>query len=85
MFTKFLLTVAVIALIWFGFKFAQRVMDDRRRREEQAARGGAEPGPKPRFQPNPDGASVQDLVKCPTCSTYRSSRLGSCGRSECPY
>lgn len=85
MFTKFLLTVAVIAIIWFGFKFAQRVLDDKRRRAEQAARGGPVPGPKPRFQPNPDGDSVQDLVKCPSCNTYRSARLGPCGRPECPY
>lgn len=84
MFAKLLLTVAVIAFIWFGFKFAQRVMDDRRRREDQAARGGPA-GAKPRFQPNPDGDSVQDLVKCPACSTYRSSRLGPCGRKDCPY
>lgn len=81
MFTKLLLTVAVVALIWFGFKFAQRVMDNQRRREDEAGR----PGPKPRFQPNPDGDSVQDLIKCPTCSTYRSARAGSCGREDCPY
>lgn len=84
MFGKFLLTVAVIALIWFGFQFAQRVLAERRRREEQAARPPAA-GPRPRFEPVSDGESVQDLVKCPRCATYRSPKLGSCGRAECPY
>lgn len=84
MFGKLLLTVAVVALIWFGFKFAQRLLDDKRRREERAARAPIS-GTKPRFEPNPDGDSVQDLVKCPACQTYRSARLGSCGRSDCPY
>jgi hypothetical protein len=81
MFGKFLLTVAVVALIWFGFKFAQRVMAQSRRpqlRRDQA-------GPKPVFRPDPDGESVQDLIKCPACSTWRSAKQGACGRADCPY
>lgn len=80
MFAKFLLTVAVVALIWFGFKYLQRVQELRSRAATRKP-----DGEKPRFQPVDNGESVQDLVKCPRCSTYRSSKLGSCGQQGCPY
>lgn len=80
MFIKFLLTVAVIAIVWFGFKYLQRVNDLRAR----AASRPPAPG-RPRFEPVADGESVQDLVKCPRCSTYRSAKLGHCGQEGCPY
>lgn len=81
MFTKILLTVAVVALIWFGFAFFRRVSADNRLRDVRQG-GGKEP---PVFRPDPDGAGVQDLIKCPACSTWRSAKLGSCGRGGCPY
>lgn len=79
MFAKFLLTVAVVAIIWFGFKYLQRVTEMRQR----AARPPADD--RPRFQPIADGESVQDLIRCPRCSTYRSAKLGHCGQEGCPY
>lgn len=81
MFAKFLLTVAVVAAIWFGFKYLQRVAELRRR---GPARPPAPEG-QPRFTPVDNGESVQDLVKCPRCSTYRSAKLGGCGQEGCPY
>jgi hypothetical protein len=81
MFGKILLTVAVVALIWFGFKFAQRLLELKARRDlDQPAAG-----PRPVFRPDPDGESVQDLVKCPACSTWRSAKQGHCGLEKCPY
>lgn len=82
MFAKFLLTVAVIAFIWFGFKYLQRVQE---LRERAARRPTPSPAPdRPRFEPVDNGESVQDLVKCPRCSTYRSPKLGPCGQDGCP-
>ena len=78
MFTKFLLTVAVVALIWFGFRFVQRL--NQRNRRPVSRQGDA----RPRFTPEADGESVRDLVKCPICNTWRPSGAGSCGRAECP-
>lgn len=81
MFMKFLLTVAVVALIWFGFRFAQRLALQKqqpRNDVDQATKA------KPRFTPDADGDSVRDLVKCPICNTWRSPIAGSCGRAECP-
>lgn len=79
MFAKFLLTVAVVALIWFGFKYLQRVAELRDRSARRPLDG------PPKFEPVDDGESVQDLIKCPRCNTWRSSKLKSCGRPECPY
>lgn len=78
MFTKFLLTVAVVALIWFGFRYAQR-LGERRDRPPRTPSGGKE-----RFTPDMDGDSVRDLVKCPICNTWRPAGSASCGRAECP-
>lgn len=80
MFAKFLLTVAVVAIIWFGFKYLQRVTE---LRQKQPARPSS--AERPRFEPVDNGESVQDLVKCPRCSTYRSPKLGHCGQHGCPY
>ncbi|MBR9970291.1 hypothetical protein [Magnetospirillum sulfuroxidans] len=79
MFAKFLLTVAMIALIWFGFRFAQRLTQQKQRPVTR------ERGDKPRFTPDEDGESVRDLIKCPRCDTWRGQSLGSCGRGDCPY
>lgn len=81
MFAKFLLTVTVIAVIWFGFKYLQRVTELRQR----AATRPPPPSDRPRFEPVENGESVQDLVKCPRCSTYRSPKQGHCGQQGCPY
>ncbi|OJX79331.1 hypothetical protein [Magnetospirillum sp. 64-120] len=78
MFTKFLLTVAVVAVIWFGFRAIQR----RAERRDQAVRPPT--GAGKRFTPEMDGDSVRDLVKCPICNTWRPAGAASCGRSECP-
>lgn len=83
MFAKFLLTVTVIAIVWFGFKYLQRVAELRQRQDSPPRR--APLGDGPRFEPVADGESVQDLVKCPICATFRSPKLGPCGRAQCPY
>ncbi len=82
MFSKIILTILAVAVVWFGFKYVQRSTEAKVRREERerAQRQGG-----PRFTPNPDGESVQDLIKCPRCGTYRSAKLGSCGQAGCPY
>jgi hypothetical protein len=79
MFTKFLLTVAVVALVWFGFQFAQRVRRENMRRDRVGARKPSGP------VQGGDGEGVQDLVKCPACDTWRSASMGNCGRAKCPY
>jgi hypothetical protein len=76
MFGKFLLTVAVIAIIWFGFRYLGRVAELKRG-------GGAPRTPKP---PPSVGLEAETMVECRSCGTWQPSRSArSCGRSDCPY
>lgn len=87
MVTKILLTVVVVALIWFGFKYAARIVEMREMREKREARerGRAVPGAGPSVRDEVQAAGVKDLVKCPVCTTFRAADAGSCGRRDCPY
>lgn len=78
MFAKVLLTVAVVAFIWFGFKYLQRVAELR-------ARPPSPPSPGATRPPAPVDSGIQDLAQCPRCSTYRTPGQGACGRKDCPY
>lgn len=88
MFGKFLVTVAVVAIIWFGFQYLQRLAEmqerarmRRRARAAQPSSSAVPPGVAP-----PASAAVQDLVKCPVCATWQTgSAARACGRKDCPY
>lgn len=75
MFAKILLTVAVVALIWFGFKYLGRRAELRRREPGR----GAPPPP-------PEAETAETMVECRVCGTWQPGRTArSCGRSDCPY
>lgn len=79
MFAKILLTVAVVAFIWFGFKFLQRHMAEKSRRDGLARQDHRLP-PGGRT-PKRHETEVQDLVRCPACGVWKSSNTPcSCGR-----
>lgn len=77
MFAKILLTVAVVAFIWFGFKYLGRRAELRRR----------EPGQRVPPPPPPPGSDhAETMVECRVCGTWQPGRTArSCGRSDCPY
>ncbi|MGE5548578.1 MAG: hypothetical protein ACM33T_16855 [Solirubrobacterales bacterium] len=79
MFAKLLLTVVVVALIYFGFKYLSRMAEIRARHEARGRRQASGPS----FRDTLAATEAKDLVKCPVCGTWRSG--GSCGRSDCPY
>lgn len=85
MFGKILITIAVVALIWFGFRYLTRMGELRAKSKKGETRPGIFPGRSPRPDPEPENSDVQDMVKCPVCATYRPARQGSCGRGNCPY
>ncbi len=73
--TKLLLTVAIIAAIWYGFKYLGRI--DRARKRALKGRKD-EPGSAP--------TGAESLVKCPVCGTYVApGGVETCGREDCPY
>lgn len=77
--SKLLVLVAIIALVWFGFRVISRL--DQARRQQAAA-----PRPRSGRQAREARQGVEETVKCPVCSAYVAARgADSCGRADCPY
>ncbi len=84
--TKLLFTAAIIALIWYGFKWVGRVQANReaehraRLREGRPREGQARPGD------SPVEATAHDMVKCAICGDFVSPEATQgCDRPGCPY
>ncbi len=84
---KLLVLAAVIALVWYGFKFVGRLQDQRKadgglgaRAPRRPKRRGGAPATEPRAQ------DAEDMVACPVCQAYVQARGATrCDRSDCPY
>jgi uncharacterized protein len=72
MLQKLLLLLAVLAIVWYGFKYVGRLTQQRQRKiaeKEERARKG-----------------ISDTVQCPVCDAYIAEDLKSdCGKADCPY
>ena len=78
MFGKFLLTVAVVAIVWFGFKFLARLA-------ELKHGAAVVPPPKPRPERYPEN-KAEIMVECRVCGTWLPAGSAKpCGRVDCPY
>jgi hypothetical protein len=83
--TKLLFTIAVVFVVWKGFKWFNRL------REKYAANAGSNHarGNKRQTSKN-NGASgvsnAEEMTKCATCETYFSAAGAVfCGKDGCPY
>ncbi|HZS82850.1 MAG TPA: hypothetical protein VFA50_08250 [Stellaceae bacterium] len=79
-FSKLVLLVVVILLVWYGYKYVARVEEVRQalRRARDAAEGRKRAGAA--------RLEAEDMVKCRSCGTYVAARGASrCGRSDCPW
>lgn len=76
---KILLLAALVAVVWYGFKYMSRVEAVRRAlQEELRRRQGA--------SSKPASIEAEDLAKCAPCGSYVSARgATSCGRPDCPW
>lgn len=79
-FTKVLLLVAVVAIVWFGFRWFQRWEKERRERaeREEGGRLGRDASPRP------DSLQTEVMTACRVCGTYVAQGARSCGRPSCP-
>ena len=80
---KLLVLAAVIALVWYGFKFVGRLQD---RRKADGGLGGRAPRrPKRRggaSAAEPTAQDAEDMVVCPVSQAYVQARgATSCDRS----
>jgi uncharacterized protein len=70
---KLLILVAVIAAVWYGYKYVNRIGQiraEQRRRTPAPGKGARE---------------IEDMQKCRVCGAYVTARAGNCGRADCPY
>lgn len=78
-FSKILVFVAIIALVWFGFRLIGRLDQARKQEVRKAARGAASGAKTQR-------PTVEETVRCRVCDAFVAARgATSCGRADCPY
>lgn len=76
--SKLLVLAAIVAAVWYGFKFIGRLQEVQRDRQQ----AGGRPAPRGRKKP----AEVEDTVQCPVCGAYVVAKTAApCDRQDCPY
>jgi uncharacterized protein len=79
--TKLIFTVVIIAAVWYGFKWLDRLGKERRGELDASRRSGGGGG-----EGAPPAESAQEMVKCRVCGIFvAASGTGDCGRGDCPY
>jgi uncharacterized protein len=83
---KLLVLAAVIALVWYGFKFVGRLQDQRKADGGLGARAPRRPKRRGTPATEPRAQDAEDMVACPVCQAYVQARGATrCDRSDCPY
>jgi hypothetical protein len=79
-FPKLLVLVAVVAIIWFGFRWFERWERERRKAAERAQGrlgGGQQQAPT-------GGRTAEEMQACRVCGTYVAAGARACSRPNCP-
>jgi hypothetical protein len=75
---KFLLLIAMIAAVWYGWRYVNRKSLGR-------PSGESPPAPPPPAAPPPKPVA-EDLKPCSVCGAYVAAESAkSCGRPGCPH
>ena len=83
---KLLVLAAIIAAVWYGFKFVGRLQDQRQADAKLRARGAGRPRAGGRGADAAEPPEVEEMVECPVCQAYVQARGTSrCERADCPY
>jgi len=79
---KLVLLIVFILVIWYGFKYVNRV-EEIRQSLKRAARAAAARSQARRGAP---AIKAEDMVKCHACGVYvTASGASNCGRADCPW
>jgi uncharacterized protein len=83
-FPKFLVLVAVVALVWFWSRRTALQQRSNRGGGQQAGQStGSGKNAGPTTAANAKQKSIEDLVKCPSCGTYiAAGSTCSCGQKS---
>jgi uncharacterized protein len=71
---KLLVLIAVIAAVWYGYKYVERINELRGKQGRRAPKQSKRPA-----------LQAEDMAKCRVCGTYVAPDAGGCGRPDCPY
>ena len=80
---KLIVLAAVIAAVWYGFKFVGRLEQSRK----DAAKAAAKPASGAAKTAKTAGpGDAEDMVSCPVCGDYVAAvGAGPCDRADCPH
>jgi hypothetical protein len=79
--TKLIFTIAIVAAVWYGFKFLGRMSEKKEATKTPTGNSNRSND----AAPSSDPAAVE-MIQCKTCGDYvASSNARSCGREDCPY
>ena len=84
--TKILLTILVIAAVWYGWRFFTRYQALKAARERAVPPEGGRDTESPRAAGRQARVEAEDMVECRTCGAFiAASRRVACGRKDCPF
>ncbi len=68
---KLIVLAAIVAAVWYGFKFLGRLQEQRKAEAKLHEGKGAKPARKSAApKDGGKGGEVEDLVQCPSCGAY---------------
>ncbi len=77
---KLLILVAIVVVVWQGFKIIQKRQEVQARGERDRVRESRRTGGRR------DAPPVEDMVRCEVCDAFvPATGAADCGRSGCPY
>jgi len=84
-FPKIIVLVAVVAIIWFGFRWFERWERERRQAAErtQSRLGGGRPV-QGAHGPIGGSGGAEEMKACAVCGTYVAATARACSRPKCP-
>ena len=89
MFLKIAILVAIVAAVWFGFKYLERrdrIGDGKRRVGERSFTERLRKSGRNKTGGGSDPSQVEETESCPTCGAFVSVEgISNCGKQKCPY
>ena len=77
---KLLVLAAIVAALWYGFKWIGRYQQVQKTKAREGQGGGQGEGERDRE------IGAENMVACAVCGDYVVARgTTSCGRDDCPY
>jgi Tfp pilus assembly major pilin PilA len=82
---KLLVLAAIVAAVWFGFKYYTRIEAKRAADRLKAERAGGRRTAK-RESVEDAETQAETMVQCPVCNVYQpAGDTAACERADCPY